>query len=92
MHDTKQNNISINLLELFESISKEEFLDFNLSEEQLSLQLKARNFVEKYIKKVNLDSYKKAIRELQAKMNTWDMEAFSLYTQITKEAKSHNIK
>ena len=26
-------------------------MDFNLSEEQLSLQLKARNFVEKYIKK-----------------------------------------
>ena len=37
-------------------------MDFNLSEEQLSLQLKARNFVEKYIKKeaVKRDRIQKA--------------------------------
>ena len=37
-------------------------MDFNLSEEQLSLQLKARNFIEKYIKKeaVKRDRIQKA--------------------------------
>ena len=33
-------------MKFINSVNEEECLDFNLSEEQLSLQLKARNFVE----------------------------------------------
>jgi hypothetical protein len=50
------------------------------------------NTIEKLVKKINLDSYKKAIKILKEKMWTWDMEAFWEYSEVVKEAKKMGLK
>lgn len=50
------------------------------------------NIIDKLVKKINLDSYKKAIKILKEKMNSWDMEAFTQYSEVVKKAKEMGLK
>jgi DNA primase len=50
------------------------------------------NILDKLVRKINLDSYKKAITILKEKMNSWDMEAFWEYSEVVKEAKKRGLK
>jgi DNA primase len=50
------------------------------------------NTIEKLIKKINLDSYKKAIKILKEKMNSGDMDAFAEYTKVVKSAREMGLK
>lgn len=45
------------------------------------------NTIDKLVKKINTNSYKKAIKILKEKMNKWDIEAFNKYSEIVKKAK-----
>jgi len=48
--------------------------------------------IDKLVKKINLDSYKKAIKILKEKMNSWDMQAFSEYSEVVKKAQKMGLK
>ncbi len=48
--------------------------------------------LEKLTRKINLDTYKKAITSLKEKMNAWDMKAFTQYSEIVKLAKKKGLK
>ena len=50
------------------------------------------NTIDKLVKKINLDSYKKAIKILKEKMNKWDIQAFSEYSEIVKKAQKMGLK
>ena len=50
------------------------------------------NIIDKLVKKINLDSYKKAIKILKEKMNSWDMDAFTQYTEVVKQAREMGLK
>jgi len=50
------------------------------------------NTIDKLVKKINLDSYKKAIKILKEKMNKWDIQAFTEYSEVVKEAKKMGLK
>ncbi len=49
------------------------------------------NTLAKLVRKINLDTYKKAINSLKEKMNSWDMNAFWKYSEIVKEAKKMGL-
>ena len=48
--------------------------------------------IDKIVKKINTDSYKKAIKILKEKMNSGDMEAFKKYSEVVKIAKKMGLK
>ncbi len=50
------------------------------------------NTLDKLVKKINLDTYKKAITSLKEKMNAWDNNAFWEYSEIVKKAKKMWLK
>ncbi|MDQ7022441.1 MAG: toprim domain-containing protein [Candidatus Gracilibacteria bacterium] len=50
------------------------------------------NIIDKLVKKINLDSYKKAIKILKEKMANGDMEAFGGYSEVVKNAKKMGLK
>ncbi len=50
------------------------------------------NLLEKLCKKINLDSFKIAIKNLKEKMSKWDLEAFAKYDEILKKAREKGIK
>jgi len=50
------------------------------------------NTIDKLVKKINLDSYKKARQILKDKMWKWDMDAFSEYSEVVKRAKEMGLK
>ena len=50
------------------------------------------NILDKLVKKINLDSYKKAIKILKEKMNSWDNSAFAEYTKVVKIAREMGLK
>ena len=50
------------------------------------------NTIDKIVKKINFDSYKKAIKILKEKMSPWDLEAFTQYTEVVKQAREMGLK
>ena len=50
------------------------------------------NTLAKLVRKINLDTYKKAINSLKEKMNSWDMDAFAKYSEIVKVAREKWLK
>jgi len=50
------------------------------------------NTIDKIVKKINLDSYKKAIKFLKEKMNSQDTDAFAKYSEVVKKAKEMGVK
>ena len=83
------------IVENFELEKKERYKALAMKIEDNSLSQTGEviwNTIEKLVKKINLDSYKKAIKILKEKMNSWDIEAFWKYSEIVKEAKKMGLK
>lgn len=79
-------------------------LELNIKERYKALSMKIEstaqeqtnevmwNTLDKLVKKINLDTYKKAITSLKEKMNSWDNKAFGEYSEIVKKAKQVWLK
>jgi len=83
------------IIEKMELQKKERFKALAMKIEENSLSQTndvVWNTIEKLVKKINLDSYKKAIKILKEKMNSWDMDAFAEYTKVVKSAREMGLK
>ena len=51
-----------------------------------------KQVLEKLIKQINLENYRKIVSDLKQKMLDWDENAFIKYSEIIKKAKEYNLK
>lgn len=83
------------ILDSFELNTKERYKALSMKIESTAAEQTndvVWNTLEKLVRKINLDIYKKAITSLKAKMNAWDNDAFWKYSEVTKKAKEVWLK
>lgn len=61
-------------------------------EEKEKTQENLSESLEKLVKKINIDSYKKLVEKLKTQMDSWDDNAFLQYSEIVRKAKKFGIK
>ncbi|MCD5380885.1 DNA primase [Candidatus Gracilibacteria bacterium] len=82
-------------LDNMELNSKERYKALSMKIESTALEQTNEvigNTLDKLVKKINLDTYKKAITSLKEKMNAGDNNAFGEYSEIVKKAKKMGLK
>ncbi len=81
------NSLSLDKKERYKSISL--MLE---EEDKLKTTENLSETLDKLVKKINIDSYKKLSEKLKAEMSAWNNDAFTQYSEIVRTAKKYGIK
>ena len=61
-------------------------------EDKLKTEENLWTTLEKLVRKINLNAYKKLVQKLKSQMDNWDNDAFAKYSEIIRTAKKYSLK